>query len=115
MNDDAKTDEMRSIIIIAEGSASALETVQNANIGEWTVEPLGIDGGVDYCFKNGSEKIAIHESENKTVITTSNVLPYDNTHDQDLSNGALIDLSKALDDARINNNITASTKDLSQE
>ena len=73
----------------------------------------GVKGmGIDYCFKNGEETIVLMESENKTILNTANVLPYDYTHDQDSANDALKRLSMALDDAGIQNFIRTSKQDL---
>lgn len=104
-----KEDQMRSIVIWGEDKSSLLDAL--SKIERWKIVSLGTTSGHNYWFTNGEVKIAIRFSA-ENVIVTVNVLPHDNTGDQEASNKALKDLSDVLNMCGIDNSITASDNDL---
>lgn len=107
----AKQDEMRNLIITTEAGSSIEETFKSKSIEGWSFEKLGISMGHEYCFNDGSTKVAVRFST-ENIAVTSNVLPHDNNHDQDKAKDALLRLKNALLDADIESYITASDKEL---
>lgn len=104
-----KEKEMRSILIYAEEGSSLLKNL--SNLKEWKLEPSRIPNSFEHCLTKGEVKILLHVIA-PNIISTSNVLPYDWKQDQKSANGILKKLSDDLDNAGINNVISASDNDL---
>jgi hypothetical protein len=104
-----KINEMRSILIYGKEGSFLMEDL--SALKDWKLELSEIPNSFEYCLAKGEVKILLHITASN-VISTSNVLPYDERHDQKSANEVLRKLSNDLDDVGISNVISASENDL---
>ena len=111
---DEKINQMRSLIIHAPSGTSVFKLLKNSNIKGWKWSETGFPSGSHQnCLKRGKEFVAIsYENETIDRAGSSNVMPYDSQNKPQAANKLIQELSKALTEANINNNVLASVNDL---